>query len=253
MTSNIDAKKRKQLSMQFTKDVKIETWEPYKNPNKRVSNKHFKDNYAVLRMWNMVEYDTVIAIDADMLATQSLDYLCNLNVPIGSVAASNNWWTSKRDWDNTVFNGGLMVLHPSKETFASMQINAKTFKSPSGGVQPFLNHYFKNKWIKLNPKIWGMNANSFALRPETWDDSKIHAIHYTTKAKPCHTSPGSFITKSFNHPYRHWHRVFDKMRHDKFKGSLHIINNDINKKVSTDYEKYMDMQTSQALPSHTPY
>jgi len=270
----VDKKQREYIKSEMP-GVQIKYWKQVKNPHKRLTNSHFKNNYAVLNMWEMVEYDRVVAIDADMLVTQSLDHLCEMEVQPDAVAAANIYWTARKKWDPSGFNAGLMVLTPSTQLARELKNAAIAFStstknldssrnysaayrswySSSTGVNPFLNYFFNenNKWIKLNPKIWGINANSFEPRSESWDDSKIHAIHYTTKAKPCHTSPGSFITKSFNHPYRHWHRVFDKMRRDKFKGSLHIINNDINKKVSTDYEKYMDMQTSQALESDPGY
>lgn len=225
--------------------VQIRSWKQVKNPNKNLINKHFKNNYAVLNMWEMVEFDRVIAIDADMLITQSIDYLCEMELPEDTVAAADIYWTSGKKWDPSGFNAGLMVLKPSIQLSRNLKNAAMSFSTSkkfldpkrdytatyrrwygsSTGVNPFLNHFFNenNKWIKLNPKIWGINANSFEAHPETWKDSEIRAIHYTTKAKPCHTSPGSFITNPTNHPYRQWHSVFDEMRRGKFKDNLREI------------------------------
>ena len=84
----------------------------------------------------------VVVIDADMFVTQSLDELCKTELPYESIAASNNWWTSKHAWDDEVFNGGLMVLRPSTETYNKLMAESCKFKSDTGGVQPSLNNCF---------------------------------------------------------------------------------------------------------------
>jgi lipopolysaccharide biosynthesis glycosyltransferase len=195
-----------------------------RNPNKRVSNKNFRDNYTILNLWNLTEYDRVIAVDADVLVTQSLHELCMRPLPVGSVLAADNWWTSKKDWDNRVFNGGLMVFRPSAQTYAALVAESKNFHSSTGGVQPFLNHFFSgDRWIKLDPLRWGVNANAYTLRPEMWDDQKIHCIHYTTKAKPCHTSSGAFRGEPANHPYVQWHRADASRREGTGKSILSVV------------------------------
>ena len=113
-----------QIAQQLPPGVKTVDFLPVRNPNTRVSNNHFKNNYAVLRMWELVQYKRIVAIDADMLVTRSLDHLCEIDLPANAVAASNNWWTSKKTWDDNVFNGGLMVLTPSDDLFAQMMSSA---------------------------------------------------------------------------------------------------------------------------------
>jgi hypothetical protein len=224
LTTDISIDTRNDIIRQLPQGVKVIDFKPVKNPNKRITNKHFKNNYAILNTWKMVEYNRVVVIDADMLVTKTLDHLCEMDLHPKSLAAANNWWTSKRVWDDNVFNGGLLVLHPSEYEFKQLTQASKTFKSDSGGVQPFLNDYFKNRWVKLDAKRWGMNANAFELRPETWDDSKIHAIHYTTKAKPCHTSEGQFINEPLDHPYRLWHKQYHAILYEEQQKNVRIYN-----------------------------
>jgi hypothetical protein len=186
-------------------------WKSIPNPNGHRG--HFKHNYNVLHMWNMTDYDQVIALDADMLVTKPLDDLCGVSLPDGYIAAADTWWTSQKDWDKKgYFNAGLIALAPSTNVFRALKKASLGYKSYNGGVNSFLNHYFRGKVIKLDPLKWGMNANAYKLRQETWDDKKIHAIHYTTKAKPCHTSPESFRMKPDNHPYVQWHRMSRRMQ-----------------------------------------
>lgn len=186
-----------------------------KNPNRKIPNKHFENNYAVLEMWKLTQYDRVIAIDADMLVTQSLDSLCTMPLAAGQVLAANNWWTHKRDWDPNVFNGGLLVLRPSLKTYEDLIAKSRIFVSPSGGVQPFLNYYFSgNAWGKLDPRSWGANANSYSLRPETWNTSAVRAIHYTINGnivKPCYSKPGTYASAKPSHPYAQWHAVHNRL------------------------------------------
>ena len=186
------------------------TIEPVENPNSYVANPNFRHNYAVLRMWQQTQFSRLVVVDADMLVTQSLDRLCEMRLPDGGLAAANNWWTSRRNWDLNVFNAGLMVISPSNNTFRKLMLRSKSFHSKSGGVQPLLNDVFKGKlWKRLDPFKWGMNANAYDLRRDMWNDLHIHAIHYTNKAKPCHTSVGQFFGYPLNHPYVEWHRAHE--------------------------------------------
>jgi len=180
----------------------------FQNPNENVPIAAFRNNYAVLNLWNLTQFSRVVAIDADMVAVGAVDELCEMGLETGHVAAANNWWTSKKAWDDNVFNGGLLVLTPNATVFATLVSDAKTYSSASGGVQPFLNDFFREKRVFLDAKVWGMNANAFDLRRETWNSNKIILIHFTTKAKPCHTSGGEFFLESKEHPYVVWHRIY---------------------------------------------
>jgi len=195
---------RERLHHEHVQVISIPT---FKNPNPRPTNKHFKNNYAVLSLWNQTGFKRIVAVDADMVALDAIDELCEMHLPPGHIAAANNWWTRDRDWDKNLFNGGLMVLEPDKRSFDALVSEAADFPSASGGVQPFLNHFFNSTWVRLDPKKWGMNANAFDLRPKDWNGRNIKLLHFTTKAKPCHTSPGEFIQRPPHHPYVLWHNI----------------------------------------------
>ena len=63
--------------------------------------------------------------------------------------------------------------------------NSSLFFSPTGGDQPFQNHYWKNQWREIDYKYDGANANVFFTRPEEWDPKRVRSIHYTRGTNPC--------------------------------------------------------------------
>lgn len=225
LTEDIELLRRVQIERELTANgLKVLQIPKVENPNAHVRIQHFRSNYGILQLWNLTQFDKVVAIDADMVALQSIDELCDVRISSTQIAAANNWWTSTGSWDEEVFNGGLLVFRPRTVTYKRLVKSSKSFKSPSGGVQPFLNHFFKGKWVQLDAKVWGMNANAFTLRPETWNLSNIRMIHYTTKAKPCHTSPGQFVRHRSDHPYVLWHKAHRKRRELDDKNGLMVSN-----------------------------
>jgi len=221
MTANVDdtskAVIRRRMAAQGVEVMEIPS---LVNPNKNVRNANFKNNYAVLNLWNLTLFQRIVSIDADMIATKSLDDLCRMDLQSNHILAAKNWWTAKKDWDEKVFNGGLMIFEPDQKVYGDLVEKAKTFKSSSGGVQPFLNEYFNNRWQVIDSRVWGMNANAYSLRPDAWVQSDIHVLHYTTKAKPCHTSPGEFLKEKSDHPYVIWHQMYNSLVQFKSRKQL---------------------------------
>ena len=85
-----------------------------------------------------------------------------------------------------MFNAGLMVLEPSKQTFSKLIDKSKNFHNPSkaGGNQYFMNYFFANKWNKLGLWLHNIGWELYRKINEKKIRKYVHSIHYTTE-KPC--------------------------------------------------------------------
>ncbi|CAI5488979.1 unnamed protein product [Closterium sp. Naga37s-1] len=116
-------------------------------------------NYSKLRLWQLVEYSSVIFVDADLLVLRNLDHL----FAFPDVSARGN--------DKTDFNSGLMLLRPSLCTFRELLANVHTIRSPNGGDQGYLNNIF-TWWHRLPNSyntlkhIWASDPHDRALELE---------------------------------------------------------------------------------------
>ena len=88
--------------------------------------------YTKLHVWNLVEYEKVVYIDADTLIMSNIDELFR-RPPFA--AAPDVFPPDK-------FNAGVMVVKPSKDTFQDMVARIPTTESYDGGDTGFLNVYF---------------------------------------------------------------------------------------------------------------
>ncbi|KAK3200275.1 hypothetical protein Dsin_023690 [Dipteronia sinensis] len=122
-------------------------------------------NYSKLRIWQLIKYDKVIFIDADLLILKNID---NLFVLPELSAAAN---------DLTLFNSGLMVVEPSLCKFEDMMLKSFEIGSYNGGDQGFLNEIF-TWWHRLPKKI---NTLKMFNKPEDEKheiQDNLYAIHY---------------------------------------------------------------------------
>jgi lipopolysaccharide biosynthesis glycosyltransferase len=126
---------------------------------------------------------------------------------------------AKHVQNDTLFNSGLMVLRPSKDTFREMMSQLPTFESYNGGDQGFLNSFFSAEWTEL-PVIYNLNKMMFKYsRTELVPMSDIKVIHYVRK-KPWYPYSQQFEKKKnlydtpldFSPLNDYWHRVFDSLK-----------------------------------------
>lgn len=92
----------------------------------------FATVFAKLRVWEMVDFDRVVALDADTLVLQNVDDLFERS----TFAAAPDFFLPDR------FNSGVMVLDPSAATFREMMEALAQAGSYDGGDQGFLNSFF---------------------------------------------------------------------------------------------------------------
>ncbi|KAL2469204.1 putative UDP-glucuronate:xylan alpha-glucuronosyltransferase 4 [Forsythia ovata] len=122
-------------------------------------------NYSKLRIWQLIEYDKVIFIDADLTVVRNIDEFF-VYPQLSAV------WNSRH-----IFNSGVMLIEPSKCTFETLMENRFEVKSYNGGDQGFLNEMFKwwHRWpIKIN------FLKDFTLIPDLIHEipKDIYALHY---------------------------------------------------------------------------
>ncbi|KAK2640456.1 hypothetical protein Ddye_028251 [Dipteronia dyeriana] len=162
-------------------------------------------NYSKLRIWQLIKYDKVIFIDADLLILKNIDHLFVL--PELSAAAN----------DLTLFNSGLMVVEPSLCKFEDMMLKSFKIGSYNGGDQGFLNEIF-TWWHRLPKK---MNTLKMFNKPEDEKheiQDNLYAIHYLGlkpwmcyKDYDCNWDMESHRLFASDSAHKQWWKVHDVM------------------------------------------
>lgn len=173
--------------------------------------KRFSDTWTKLAVWDQVDYERLVLLDADMLPLQNMDELMELKLPGKDWAAACHacicnpqkithyppYWVP----DNCVytncdtaatqiapptsghanyFNSGLIVLTPSTEMFDEMML--QLFSTPDLDIYPFpdqdfLNAIFQDHWLPLPYSYNALKTLQFAHK-RMWDINRVKNIHY---------------------------------------------------------------------------
>ncbi len=138
VTPDVPAKARKRLS---NLGWEIRDVEPLENPNPDAARlfERFRGVYTKLRAWELVEFDKIVVLDADMITLKNIDDLFERP----SIAAAPDFFLPDR------FNSGLMVFEPSIATFERLLEALWETPSYDGGDQGFLNVFFSN-WYAMD-------------------------------------------------------------------------------------------------------
>ncbi|KAJ0014426.1 hypothetical protein Pint_19887 [Pistacia integerrima] len=127
-------------------------------------------NYSKLRVWQLIEYEKVIFIDADLLVLRNIDKF--FSYP--QLSAAGN--------DGSLFNSGIMVIEPSLCMFEKLMVKSFKVASYNGGDQGFLNEIF-TWWHRLPSKINHLKVfrtldNKDGNNDEHRIPENLYAIHY---------------------------------------------------------------------------
>lgn len=152
--------------------------EPIKAPRKTRGD--LKEKFAVLHMWAMEVYETVVFLDADTFIKNSIDDLIQMDLKGKALGVTKD--ILHKQWVET-FNSGVMLLHPSEKEHNRLMellysgIQFDFIMSDQG----FLNEVYKDNWHEIG---FVNNANLALYRFERkfWDQHKledINVIHYT--------------------------------------------------------------------------
>ncbi|NHF71601.1 glycosyltransferase [Paracoccus xiamenensis] len=129
------------------------------------------DNFAKLRLWQLVEYASVVFIDADAIMLKNCDKL----FAYPEFCAAPNVYESLGDFHR--LNSGVFTARPSVDTFAAM---LERLDRP--GVfwrrtdQTFLQDFFPD-WHGL-PVFFNMLQYVWFNMPELWAWDEIHILHF---------------------------------------------------------------------------
>ena len=137
VTPDVDATARATLAGQHweLRDV-----EPIGNPTPTAGLvfSRFGGVFTKLRAWALTDFDRVVFLDADTLVIKNIDDLCDRP----GFAAAPDFFLPDR------FNSGVMVIHPSSDTFHRMVDALPIAPSYDGGDQGFLNSFFSD-WYEM--------------------------------------------------------------------------------------------------------
>ena len=129
------------------------------------------DNFIKLRLWQFVQYETVVFIDADALAIRNIDKL----FAYPEFSAAPNVYETVADFHR--LNSGVFVAKPSQATFDHMMT---VLDAPDAywrrTDQTFLETYF-NDWHGL-PVFFNMLQYVWFNMPDLWDWKSVHIVHY---------------------------------------------------------------------------
>lgn len=129
------------------------------------------DNFAKLRLWQRVEYERAVFVDADAIVLKNIDRL----FAYPEFSAAPNVYESLSDFHR--LNSGVFVAAPSERTFAEMLA-----RLDHPGVfwprtdQSFLQAFFPD-WHGL-PVFFNMLQYVWFNLPELWDWNSISVLHY---------------------------------------------------------------------------
>jgi alpha-N-acetylglucosamine transferase len=129
------------------------------------------DNFCKLRLWQLVDYETCVFIDADAVVLKNIDRL--FDYP--EFSAAPNVYESLADFQR--LNSGVFVARPSPETFKDMQV----MLDRPGMLwrrtdQTFLETFFPD-WHGL-PVYMNMLQYVWFTMPALWDWRSISILHY---------------------------------------------------------------------------
>lgn len=129
------------------------------------------DNFAKLRLWQLVEYDRTVFIDADAIVLKNIDRL--FSYP--EFSAAPNVYESLADFHR--LNSGVFVATPSEKTFLAMleHLDGPDAFWPRTD-QTFLQAFFPD-WHGL-PVFFNMLQYVWFNLPELWDWNAISVLHY---------------------------------------------------------------------------
>jgi len=164
--------------------------------------------FTKLHLWNLLDYDRVVYLDADAVPDKKFDEL--FSIKLNKVGATTGACKTR-------FRSGMMVLEPSAEIFSDLiaLLEEDPIKNAAKlGDQGVLNVYFNKQFTSLpqryNQCDWSQSRPDTVIahvRPKPWEDkrAKVPALHpYVASWKAalshCHATYGK-PAKMSSKPY----------------------------------------------------
>ncbi|HZY36653.1 MAG TPA: glycosyltransferase [Mucilaginibacter sp.] len=123
------------------KKIEYKRIEVIQNPHQLINDeRNFKHMFTKLRIFELVEFDKVVYLDADMLICQNIDVL--FNMPHMSAVVAGGLYPGNESWKD--FNAGFLVVEPDKALFDTLCSSMNYLPSDDGGDQGFLHAFYKD-------------------------------------------------------------------------------------------------------------
>ncbi|KAG6525131.1 galactinol synthase 1-like [Zingiber officinale] len=163
---------------------------------------YYAINYSKLRIWEFVEYQKIVYLDADIQVYENVDHLFDL--PDGYFYAVMDCFCEKT-WSDTpqfkigycqqcpdrvtwpagelspppslYFNAGMFVHEPRLTTCESLLAAVKIATPSPFAEQDFLNMFFKDIYKPI-PLVYNLLISMLWRHPEKVDLEKVKLVHY---------------------------------------------------------------------------
>jgi Glycosyl transferase family 8 len=149
-----------------------------------------KEKFAVLHVWAMTVYDTVVFLDADTYPQNSIDSLIHMDLQGKTIGVTKD--IRDGHWVET-FNSGVLLLHPSVPEFDRLidLLGSGMVFDYIMSDQGFLNEVYKGNWHEIG-FVNNANLALYRFNRQFWDSHKpeeINIFHYTmSKPWKCSSS-----------------------------------------------------------------
>jgi hypothetical protein len=149
-------------------------------PDAAKTRQDLREKFAVLHVWAMEVYDTVLFLDADTFVQNSVDDLIHMDLKGKPLGVTKDIRGKK--WVDA-FNSGVMVLHPSQaehDRLLKLLRSGMEFEYVMSD-QGFLNVVYKDNWHEIG-FVNNANLALYRFQRDFWDQHKledINVIHYT--------------------------------------------------------------------------
>lgn len=192
--------------------------------------RHKYFNWTVLHIWSLTAYKRIVYMDTDMLVTGDISPLLWSDLSKFSeekfirsreklllsdfsamasdyvyLAVAPNFRSKTNSYEIDLFNGGLLITEPDAEVYELLVMEMKSFRSPTGGVQPFLNQIFPRvHWMDRH--IFNVNTQSLLL------DSMKPYLQYPRHLHYTWHKPWLYTIESEEPAIRLWHHYFQSLQ-----------------------------------------
>ncbi|KAI3648146.1 hypothetical protein MP228_005392 [Amoeboaphelidium protococcarum] len=182
ITGNISAGSQEELKAVFNQVITVDSLKSSSLDNLKVLGRpELAYTYTKLHIWNLVNFDKVVFMDADTLVLKNIDNLFTdyqlSGNGSGVAAAPDMGWPD-------CFNSGVFVAKPSKETFENLIKFAESQGSFDGGDQGLLNDYFKD-WARI-PFLFNVGFCALYSYVPAFHRfrSDVKVVHFLGDSKP---------------------------------------------------------------------
>ena len=160
--------------------------QPIANPTGVEETHRWHYNYSKIHIFNQVQFDKIVFLDADMLISANLDEL--LEKPHMSAVNSGGLLPELSSWKQ--LNSGLLVIEPSTDLFTDMigRIGAMDPRQPAGD-QAFLHTYYSD-WPSRKELHLDHRYNMFAKHLDRYYElfgytlADVKVLHFVGETKP---------------------------------------------------------------------